>query len=92
MFNMKQRKSAKKIIELNQQKEIEQGRSNCSWEGIALISLLAFGLYSILWAGNKRTKQLFEAQNKIQEQELNSVKRELEINKIRLGLHPKSLV
>lgn len=77
-------KNQQKIIELNQQKEIEQGRKQLLVGGIALISLLAFMIVLYLVSRNKKNKQLFEAQNKIQEQELNSVKRELEINKIRL--------
>ncbi len=90
--NYETEKKEEQIRELNQNTKIEEQRKKILIVGITLFSLLAFMIVLYLVSRNRKNKQLYEARSRIHEQELSSVKRELEINKIRLQDFTQNLI
>ena len=90
--NYETEKKEEQITDLNQNTKIAEQRKKILIIGITLFSLLAFMVVLYLVSRNRKNKQLFEARSRIHEQELSSVKRELEINKIRLQDFTQNLI
>jgi len=81
-----------KIKELGQLKEIESSRKNWLILAIVLLFMIAAMLLFFTVSRHRKNRQLLKAENQIQEQELNSMKRELEINRIRLQDFTQNLI
>lgn len=85
-------KKEQEIVALNQSKKIEQERRRILIIFVTFCLLLAMMVVLYLASRNKKNKQLYEAGSRLQEQELNAVRRELEINRIRLQDFTQSLI
>lgn len=85
-------KKVEEIKNLGQSRKLDQVRKQYLQTGIILLVLLGIMVVAWLMTRNRKNKLLYEAMNRLHEQQMIAMKRELELNRERLDDFTQSLI